>query len=83
MRERESFLGEIIQSFGGPRHLSTIPLKDSYLFKIVELVISFCLKKISNLAILNMWKSFSEMVDHVTCSPRGTYNFSLLRGVGR
>ena len=29
--------GEIIRSSGGPRHLSTIPLKNSHLFKIVEL----------------------------------------------
>ena len=36
---------EIIQSSSGPRHLSTIPLKDSYLFKIVESVINFYLKK--------------------------------------
>ena len=39
---------EIIESFGGPRYLSTIPLKNFHLFKIVELVINFCLKKISN-----------------------------------
>ena len=31
--------------YGGPRHLFTIPLKDSHLFKIVESVISLCLKK--------------------------------------
>ena len=36
-------IGEIIQSSCGPRHLSTIPLKDSYLFKIFESVISFYL----------------------------------------
>ena len=30
---------------GVPYHLSTIPLKNSDLFKIVELVISLCLKK--------------------------------------
>ena len=35
-------LGEIIQSSSGPRHLSTIPLKNSHLFKIAELTISFC-----------------------------------------
>ena len=68
--------GEIIQSSGGPRYLSTIPLKDSYLFKIVESVISFCLKKFSNSAILNRWESFSGMVDHVTYLPWGPYNFS-------
>ena len=33
--------GEIIQSFGRPRHLSTILLKDSHLFKIAESVIIF------------------------------------------
>ena len=57
---------EIIQSSGGPCHLSTIPLKDSYLFKIAKSVISFCFKKISNLAILNRWEFLTEMVDHVT-----------------
>ena len=67
---------DIIQSFGGPCHLSTIPLKGFYLFKIVESVISFCFKKIYNLTILNKWKSFSGMVDHVTWPPREPYNFS-------
>ena len=71
--------GEIIQSSGGPRHLSTIPLKDSYLFKMAESVISFCLKIFSNSAILNRWESFSRMVDHVTCLPWGPYNFSHFR----
>ena len=60
---------EIIKSSSGPCHLSTISLKDSYLFKIAESVISFCLKKISNSAILNKWKSFNRMVDHVTYLP--------------
>ena len=46
-------LGEIIQSFSKPHHLSTIPLKDSHLFKITESVINFCFKKISNSTILN------------------------------
>ena len=41
-------LGEIIEISGGPRHLSTIPLKNFHLFKIAESVINFCLKKISN-----------------------------------
>ena len=41
-------LGEIIESSGGPRHLSTIPLKNFHLFKIAESVINFCLKKFSN-----------------------------------
>ena len=36
--------GEIIQSSGGPRHLSTILLKGSHLFKIAESVIKFYLK---------------------------------------
>ena len=40
--------GEIIESSGGPRHLSTISLKNFYLFKIAESVINFCLKKFSN-----------------------------------
>ena len=30
------FYGKIIQSSSGPRHLFTIPLKDSHLFKITE-----------------------------------------------
>jgi len=46
------------------------------LFKIIESVISFCLKKNYNLAILNMWESFSGMVDHVTCPQWESYNFS-------
>ena len=37
--------GEIIGSSGGPRHLSTIPLKNFHLFKIAESVINLCLKK--------------------------------------
>ena len=49
---------DIIEPSSGPRHLSTIPLINSHLFKIAESVISFCLKKIFNSAILNMWKSF-------------------------
>ena len=40
-----SLSGEIIESFGEPRHLSTIPLKNFHLFKIAELVINFCFKK--------------------------------------
>ena len=60
---------EIIQSSSGPRHLSTISLKDSYLFKIAESIISFCLKKKSNSTILNKWESFNRMVDHVTYLP--------------
>ena len=45
--------GEIIQSSGEPRHLSTI------LFK----------KKKFSLAILNKCESFSGMVDYITCPP--------------
>ena len=40
-----SYVGEIIEFSGGPRHLSTIPLKNFHLFKIAESVINFCLKK--------------------------------------
>ena len=40
--------GEIIESSSGPRHLSTIPLKNFLLFKIAESIINFCLKKFSN-----------------------------------
>ena len=36
--------GEIIESSGGSRHLSTIPLKNFHLFKIAKLIINFCLK---------------------------------------
>ena len=39
---------EIIKSSGGPRHLSTIPLKNFHLFKIAKSIINFYLKKISN-----------------------------------
>ena len=45
---RPIVLGEIIESSGGPRHLSTIPLKNFHLFKIAKSVINFCLKKFSN-----------------------------------
>ena len=55
------FLGEIKQF--------QIALKDFYLFKIAESIISFCLKKKFNSAILNWWKPFSKMVDHVTYRP--------------
>ena len=41
-------LGEIIESFGGPCHLSIILLKNFHLFKIAESVINLCLKKFSN-----------------------------------
>ena len=46
---------EIIESFGGPCHLSTILLKNFHLFKIIESVISFCLNFFSDLTILNKW----------------------------
>ena len=36
-----AYLGEIIEFFGGRRHLPTIPLKNFYLFKIVKSVINF------------------------------------------
>ena len=71
-----SSIGEIIPSSGGPCHLSTIPLKDSHLFKIAESVISFCFKKIYNSTILDKCKSFSETVEHLTCPPCEPYNFS-------
>ena len=38
---------------GEPRHLSTIPLKNSYLFKIVESIINFYFKKKFTSTILN------------------------------
>ena len=68
---------KLCNSHGRSRHLSTISLKNSYLFKIAESVISFCLKKISDSTILNKWKSFSGMVNHITCPPWGPYNFSI------
>ena len=37
-----------IEYFDGSCYLSTISLKNFHLFKIAELVINFCLKKISN-----------------------------------
>ena len=40
--------GEIIESSGEPRHLSTISLKNFYLFKIAESIINLCLKKFYN-----------------------------------
>ena len=39
------FLGKIIESFGGPRHLSTISLKNFHLFKTTESVINLYFKK--------------------------------------
>lgn len=68
-------LEKLYSPHGGPRHLFTISLKDSHLFKIAESVINFCLKKIPNSAILNRWEYFSGIVDHVTCPPWEPYNF--------
>ena len=79
-------LNELEKSYrphGGLCYLSTILLKNSYLFKIAKLVISFCIKKISDLAILNKWESFSGMVDHVTYSSWELYNFSMNRSIKR
>ena len=39
---------EIIEPSGGPLHLFTIPQKNFHLFKIIELIINFCLKIFSN-----------------------------------
>ena len=39
---------EIIESYSGPHHLSTIPLKNFHLFKITESVFNFCLKFFSD-----------------------------------
>ena len=48
---------------------STIPFKDSHLFKIVELKIFLKQKLITNSAILNMWEFFSRMMDKWRGSP--------------
>ena len=56
-------LEKLYKSHGGPRYLFTIPLKNSHLFKITELVVSFCFNFFSNSWNLNRWKSFSRMVD--------------------
>ena len=42
---------------------STIPLKDSHLFKIAELKKNFKQKLITDSIILNKWESFSRMMD--------------------
>ena len=42
---------------------STIPLKNSHLFKIAELEIFFKQNLITDSAILNKWESLSGMVD--------------------
>ena len=48
-KERYTFVWrEIIEFSGALRHLSIISLKNFYLFKIIESVINFCLKKFSN-----------------------------------
>ena len=62
-----NILEEIIRSSSEPRYLSTIPLKNSHLFKIAKSIISFCLKNFPNSAILNRWEFFSRMTNHVTC----------------
>ena len=54
---------EIIRSYGGQMTWSTIPLKNSHLFKIAELNIFFKRKLITGSAILNKQKTFSRMVD--------------------
>ena len=58
--------GEIIQLSDGSRHLSTIPLKESHLFKITKSVISFCLNKFYNSTILNKNFFFNKIVDSIT-----------------
>ena len=68
---------KLYNSHGRSRHLSTISLKDSYLFKITESVINCYLKKISDSIILNKWESFSGIVNYVTYPPWGPYNFSI------
>ena len=61
--------GEIIPFYDGLCYLSIISLKKFYLFKIIESIISFYLKKKFNSKILNKWKFLSEMVDLFTCLP--------------
>ena len=45
----------------------------TYLFKIPESLISFCLKFFSDSAILNRWKFFSRMINHISSPPWGLY----------
>ena len=59
---RVAKLWEIIKS-SGTRYLHTIPLKVSYLFKITESITSFYLKEFFSSVILNMYKSFSGMLN--------------------
>ena len=47
-KKKVSDIGEIIESSDGSRHLFIIPLKNFHLFKLVESVINFNLKKNSN-----------------------------------
>ena len=47
-KKKVSDIEEIIESSDGSRHLFIIPLKNFHLFKIVESVINFNLKKNSN-----------------------------------
>ena len=42
------YVEEIIDNYGESRHLSIILLKNFNLFKIIELVINFCLSFFSN-----------------------------------
>ena len=63
---------ELYSPHGGPRYLSTIPVKDSHLFKITKSVFSFYLKS----TILNKWEYFIGMLDHITYPPWRLYNFS-------
>ena len=70
------FYEKLCYLHGGPHHLSTIPLKESHLFKTAESIISFSLKIFFDSTILNKWESFSGIVDHVTCPSWGSYNFS-------
>ena len=69
------FWRNYIYFYSKSRHLLIISLKNSYLFKIIKLVISFCLKK-------NFWlnnfkhDSFSRTVDHIIYPLWGPYNFS-------
>ena len=60
---------------------STIPLKDSHLFKIAEIKYFFKQKLITNSVILNKWESFSKTVDKWCGPPEDgiiSYNGKLL-----
>ena len=49
--------------------------------KIISNSNQFLFKKISNFAILNSCDSFSGIVDHATCPPYGSYNFSTFKEI--